>query len=95
MRIDAVIWDRWNKQHIEQHSIETPEVIDVLQEENNMSLFESSKKDRLFVSGVTSNGRYLIVIIASAGVYRFYPITAREMTDKERRRYKKWLLKKT
>jgi uncharacterized DUF497 family protein len=95
LRIDAIIWNSWNKQHIERHSIKTCEVIDILQEESGKSLFESSRKDRLFASGVTSSGRYLIVIMASAGTHRFYPITSREMTVKERRRYKKWLQKKT
>ncbi len=94
MRIDIIVWDRWNEEHVQRHRVKTFEVDDVLQENSYKSQFKVSGTDRLFVSGVTSNDRYLAVIIAIKGKNRVYPVTARELTHKERRRYKRWLQKK-
>lgn len=94
MRIDVIIWNRWNTQHIKRHKIMTSEVDEILLEDHCESRFKVSRKGRLFIAGVTSRGRYLVVIVAYTDKYRVYPVTARGMTEKERRDFKTWLLTK-
>ena len=43
-----------------------------------------------YVLGETSTGRHLFCVIIEFPNGTAYPVTARPMTDKERRRYKQW-----
>ena len=43
-----------------------------------------------FVLGQTDNGRYLFCVLIAFPDGNGFPITARPMTDKEKRRYRQW-----
>lgn len=52
-------------------------------------LFATSREgERYLVLGVTEAGRYLFVVLEPLSGGRAYPVTAREMTDAEKRRFK-------
>jgi hypothetical protein len=44
--------------------------------------------DELLILGLTDAGRYLFVVVELAPGNRGYPITARDMTDGEKRQFK-------
>jgi uncharacterized protein len=94
LRIDTVIWDQANTEHIARHNVSRQEIDDVLLGEIKPTYFATIQDRRLLVFGITAGGRHLMLVIASIGKHKIYPITARDMTDNERRRYKKWLIKK-
>lgn len=43
-----------------------------------------------YVQGQTETGRYLFCVVIRLADGKAYPVTAREMTDKEKRQYRKW-----
>ena len=43
-----------------------------------------------YVLGQTEEGRYLFCVVIRFPDGKGYPVTAREMTAKEKRRYRKW-----
>jgi len=43
-----------------------------------------------YVLGQTKAGRYLLCVVIHFPDGNGYPVTAREMTAKEKRRYRKW-----
>jgi len=45
--------------------------------------------DLYFVYGQTASGRYLFVALDREAAQRFYTVTARDMTDSERKGYRK------
>ena len=88
MRVRELLWDDWNEEHIAAHA--------VLPEEVEESVFSPSsllvrvKGSRYRVIGQTKSGRHLTTILDREANGRFYPVTARDATDNERRRLKHW-----
>ena len=41
------------------------------------------------MNGQTEEGRYLTILLATRSNQRYYPVTARDSTDKERKSFKK------
>ncbi|MBI2334568.1 BrnT family toxin [Candidatus Daviesbacteria bacterium] len=87
MIIKKLLWDEWNRMHIAKHNVEPDEVEEVCQSKN---LFERGRDGTYQITGQTESGRYLniVVVLREKG---FYPVTARDADDKERRRFKKKL----
>lgn len=84
-QIDELLWDDRNEEHISRRA--TPEEV----EETVFdlaSLFLRTKQGRYLVFGLTDAGRYLMVVLEPLSGRRAYPITVREMTDAEKRRFK-------
>jgi hypothetical protein len=88
MPIQELLWDDWNTAHIARHHV-TPEEVEDLCLGDFWELRAGAGKRALY--GQTSTGRYLLVIGAHRGSGLFYPITARDMTQPERRRYREHL----
>ncbi|TAK37058.1 MAG: hypothetical protein EPO21_00430 [Chloroflexota bacterium] len=87
LRIRELRWDNENEDHIARHSISVEEVEQICFGQHRST--HTAYRDRWAVHGQTIGGRYLVVILAEReepGIYR--PITAREMTSAERRRYR-------
>ena len=84
MPIRELLWDDWNLEHIARHRITTAEVEDVCFGDP-WDLRAGGGKRSLY--GQTDAGRYVLVIVVSRGEGLFYPISARDMTQAERRRY--------
>lgn len=87
MVIRKLVWDGWNINHIARHNVEPEEVDEVCQSRN---LFERGRDGTYQITGQTESGRYLNIVVVPRG-NGFYPVTARDADDKERRRFKKKL----
>lgn len=83
-----LVWDAWNQGHIRRHNISTEEVEEVW---GGRHQAVRSREGTLEVLGQTAAGRYIAIFLAPRGKGRYYVITARDMNNAERRRYRKWL----
>ncbi len=89
MRIDELIWDDWNEEHIARHGVSAVEVEEVVFDP--ASAFFRTGRDhalRYIVLGLTEVGRYLFVVVEPLSGRRAYVVTARDMTDGETGRFK-------
>ena len=87
MRIHKFQWDEdeWNVEHIAKHGVMPEECNDVLH--CNYKLFKGKSNTHVILVQ-NSDGRYLFIVIKYLGGGVARPITARDMTAKERKRYK-------
>ncbi len=89
MRINEFIWPEDRIEHLSQHGIIPEEV-----EETCLgpAFIQRSKSKGAhpvyYVLGQTAAGRYLFCVVIQFPDGRGYPVTARAMTEKEKRRYK-------
>ncbi len=73
--------------HIAEHGVDIDEVYEVWEGNRLMSRWE---KDRRRVYGQTNSGRYLIIIVGRRRrSRRSWLITAREMTEREKKNYRR------
>ena len=75
-----------NQAHIARHQVAPDEVEDVVHDRRSR-VFRTNAERHLVV-GRTSAGRWLLVVLAPAGADQSYPITARDLTPAEKRRYR-------
>lgn len=90
MNIGQLEWDDENIQHIARHNVNPEEVEDV---SFGVHLSRSENDRRYVLSGQTAAGRYLVVVVEEVGKGLFRPITAFEMSESYKRRYRKRLRK--
>lgn len=78
----VLVWDKWNKKHIEKHNISTEEV-----EEAYTNRFGHSRTylNRQAMYGKTKNGKLVTIIVSYAKPSELYVVSARVMSKKERR----------
>ncbi len=88
MKIDSLYWDDENIEHIARHNVNPQEVEDVC---FRTYIIEKESDQRYILSGQSANGRYLNVVIERVGKGLFRPITAFEMSENYKRRYRKRL----
>jgi uncharacterized DUF497 family protein len=81
-------WDDENVEHIARHAVNPGEVEDAC---FGTHLSRSAGGQRYVISGQTAGGRYLNVVIERVGRGMFRTITAFEMSEDYRRRYRKRL----
>ena len=85
MRIKGLIWTSDRVEHIrKKHGISCREVEEVCEVGY---WIRRGRKDRYLVYGQTESGRYLLVVLKPESIGKFRVITARNMTDDERRIY--------
>lgn len=82
-----VRWDDWNTAHVARHGVTEEEVDDVVLDRGSLHL--RSRAGTYVVLGLTSAGRHLFVVVASAPDGEVYPITARPLTASDRRRWER------
>ena len=91
MRIDEFIWNEDRIDHIARHNVTPEELEEVC---FGIALVQRTKSEGenpvYYVLGQTMAGRYLFCVVIQFPDSRGYPVTARIMTDKEKRRYKQW-----
>lgn len=87
MKIRKLIWDEWTVEHISKHGVRQDEVEEVC---FSRHVAIKSGKDKMAVWGQTENGRYLLVILGIRDYGEHYPVSARDMDQKEKKQYKKW-----
>ena len=87
--IDAtLLWDDDTIEHIwEGHHLSIEEVDEAFHDSE--ALIHTGKHHRQVVYGQTGGGRYLTIIIEPISRKKAWLITARDMTDSERQRYKR------
>ena len=86
MRITTLLWDEENVHHIARHGVEPAEVEEVC---FSNPLILRGRDDLHYVMGQSESGRYLFVVIRAKGKGRARVITARNMTESEKRRAKR------
>ena len=85
MKIDELVFNERNIEHIARHNVLPEEVKEVI--EGKILLLEA-KLSRIMVIGKTKAGRYLAVILENVRGNIYFPVTARDADRKERKMYK-------
>ncbi len=84
--VGGLLWDDWNTEHIARHAVKPEEVAQVCAAAP--WVLRAQGTDKWAVYGQTDAGRYLLVILAARRGDEFYPVTARDMSNTERRRFR-------
>ena len=91
MNIHEFIWPEDRVDHIARHGVTPEEVEEVCFGKAFVQRAKSQGSNPVYyVLGQTVAGRYLFCVVIQFPDDRGYPVTARPMTDKERRRYNQW-----
>jgi uncharacterized DUF497 family protein len=91
MRITELVWPDDRVAHIAKHGVRPDEVERICFGDSLVLRGKSTGKNPVYyVLGQTSGGRYLSCIVIGLPDSKGYPITARQMTKKEERRFKQW-----
>lgn len=86
IKIKSLRWDEWNTNHIKRHGVLSEEVEEVCK---GIYQQQPTYKNRFLILGKTIKGRALTIVLAKEKLGLYYPITARDMSQKERRRFLK------
>lgn len=93
MKIDDVIWlDDIVEKLVRKHSVQTWEVEEVLLANPEFRRGGKGKRkgeDLFYAFGQTDGGRYLFIVFIRKRGNRVLVLTAREMTDREKRGYRR------
>ena len=91
MRIRQLLWPRDRIEHIARHDV-TPEEFE--QACFGLPLVQRTRSRGehpvYYILGQTDAGRYLFSVVIQFPEGRGFPVTARPMTEKEKRRYRQW-----
>ena len=87
MRITKLDWDEFRIEHIARHNVEPDEVWEVCEDSLHLAHREGRNRYRLY--GQTAAGRYLFIVLEHVEGAVYKPITARDMTDNEKRSYRR------
>lgn len=87
MYIHAFDWDEKNEGHIARHGAAIFEIEETIL--FNKPFYQRSRKGKYVAYAVTEEGRFLFIVFVIKGRGRIRVITARDMTEKEKRYYKK------
>ena len=91
MKIYELIWPQDRIEHIARHGVTPDEVKEVCSGESFVQRVKSQGENPVYyVLGQTDAGRYLFCVVIRFPDSRGYPVTARPMTDREKRRYRQW-----
>lgn len=91
MKIDELIWPRDRIDHIARHGVTPEEVEEVCFGRPLVQRAKSQGPSPVYyVMGQSLAGRYLFCVIIALPDGKGYPVTARSMTDNEKRRYRNW-----
>lgn len=91
MKIREFIWPQDRVDHIARHGV-SPEAVEEACFGNAFVRRGKSQGANpvYYVLGQTVAGRYLFCVVIHLPDGRAYPVTARVMSDKEKRRYNQW-----
>lgn len=89
-RIDELVFDERAERHVARHAVTWRDVEEAVFDPDAL-FFVSRKTRRLryLVLARTEAGRHLFVVLAPFGRRAAYVITARDMTGREKRRYRR------
>lgn len=81
------MWTEESEDHIGRHDVTAPEVEELV---NSRPRYVARRRnDTTIVFGVTTAGRYLMVVLKTALDARWYVVTALDMTRRERLTFRK------
>ena len=86
MKIRALYWDDANIEHIARHSFGLVDIEDVC---FGKHISFRARGQRYVLYGKTESGNMIMVVLEQLFGQVFRPITARRMTDREKRSYRK------
>ena len=87
MRIRSFQWDQENEDHVAEHGVAVVEVEELIL--FRKPLYQRGREGKYIAYGATEEGRYLFVVFVFKGAERIRVISARDMTNREKRLYKK------
>ncbi len=91
MRIQEFVWVQDNIDHIARHGVLPAEVEEVCIGRPWVRRVKSEGESPVYyVRGQTEAGRYLSCLVIRFAEGKGYAVTARPMTDKEKRQYRQW-----
>jgi uncharacterized protein len=91
MRIHEIIWPEESIDHIARHGVTPQEVEEVCFGKPFVRRAKSAGENPVYyILGQTEAGRYLFCLVIQFPDGIGYPVTARLMTTKEKRHYRKW-----
>lgn len=91
MAIRELIWPEDRVRHIARHGVEPHEVEEACFGEALVQRAKSSGPNPVYyILGQTSSGRHLFCVVIQFPNGKGFPVTARPMTPRERKRYKRW-----
>lgn len=91
MTVHEIIWPDDRINHIARHGVTPDEVEQVCFGRPWVRRARSEGTNPVYyLLGQTKTGRYLFCVVIRFPDGMGYPVTARPMTDKEKRRYRKW-----
>ena len=82
IKIRQLIWDDWNVKHISSHKVSPREVEEACK---LIKKIFKTYKERLIILGKTKKGRLITVVLAKESKGKYYVVTARDISKKERR----------
>lgn len=83
--VREIRWTEQSEDHIARHGVAPGDVEEVVL--SRPRLAARGREDTTLIFGATNAGRYLVVILADSEDGRMYVVTARDMTDPERRAF--------
>ena len=86
MIIESLEWDDENVEHIARHGVNPDEVEDVC---SGLNISEKQGNRRYILSGQSREGRYLNIVVETISEGFFRPITAYQMNEVQKARYRK------
>ncbi|MBL7130291.1 MAG: BrnT family toxin [Candidatus Omnitrophica bacterium] len=87
MRILTFDWDEKNENHIAKHGVAAFEIEEAIL--FCRPFYQKSRKGKYIAYAVTEEGRHLFMVFVIKGSGRIRVISARDMSEKEKRYYKK------
>ena len=91
MLIHEFVWPAERIEHIARHGVTPNEVEDVCFGNPLIQRAKSEGENPVYyMLGQTRAGRYLFCVVIAFPDGKGYPVTARPMTNKEKRRYRQW-----
>jgi len=91
MRIHEIIWPEDRIDHIARHGVTPEEVEEVCFGQPFVQRAKAEGKHPVYYAlGQTAGGRYLFCVVIQFPDGKGYPVTARPMTENEKRRYRRW-----
>ena len=91
MEITSLVWNQTNITHIAAHHV-IPEEVEEICKTKPLILTTPTKGPNpvYYVLGQSQAGRYLFAVVIYFGKGQGYVVTARNMSDHERRRFLRW-----
>ena len=94
MNFDEFVWPQTQIDHVGEHGVEPYEVEEVCTAESLFRRVESEGANPVYnVMGQTKAGRYLFCVVIRFADGKGYAVSARPMTNKEKRRYRGWRMR--